>query len=98
MVYICYTLAYIYNEKYAYCELIYFPGVQGLLVLLWVYLVDLMRRFIATHELGEVLLFTMTPLLILAAGVSFFLCFLMERCGESILPTKSSYSAMLELD
>jgi hypothetical protein len=72
--------------------------VQGLLVLLWVYLVDLMRRFIATHDVGEVLFFIMTPSLILAAGVSFFLCFLMESCGEFILPTKSSYSAMLELD
>ena len=71
------------DAKYAYREYIYFPGVQGLLILLCVFLVDLMRRYIATHDVG-VLLFTMTPLLILAVGVSMFLCLLMESCGEFI--------------
>ena len=31
-----------------------FFGLQGLLVLLWVYLVDLLRRYVTTHEIGEV--------------------------------------------
>ena len=71
------------DAKYAYREYIYFPGVQGLLILLCVFLVDLMRRYIATHDVG-VLLFTMTPLLILAAGVSLFFCFLMESFRKFI--------------
>ncbi|XP_066338174.1 uncharacterized protein [Miscanthus floridulus] len=62
---------------------IYICIVRGLLALLWVYLVDLMRRYMATHGLGE-LFFTMTPLLILAAGVSLFFCFLMESFRKFI--------------
>lgn len=63
---------------------------RGLLVLLWVYLVDLLRRYVTTHEIVEVF-FTMCPLGILAVCVSAFFCFLMESFSEYILSLKASY-------
>ncbi|RCV37437.1 hypothetical protein SETIT_8G062700v2 [Setaria italica] len=58
---------------------------RGLIVLLWVYLIDLMRRYVATHSVEE-LFFTMLPLGILAAAVSMIFCFLMGSIDRCIPP------------
>ncbi|CAN6374529.1 unnamed protein product [Urochloa humidicola] len=58
--------------------------IRGLLALLWVYLVDLLRRFVTTHCVEEII-FTICPLGILAVSVSALFCFLMESIGESFL-------------
>ncbi|CAO2152801.1 unnamed protein product [Urochloa humidicola] len=58
--------------------------IRGLLALLWVYLVDLLRRFVTTHCVEEII-FTICPLGILAVSVSVLFCFLMESIGESFL-------------
>ncbi|CAN6362512.1 unnamed protein product [Urochloa humidicola] len=56
--------------------------IRGLLALLWVYLVDLLRRFVTTHSVEDII-FTICPLGILAVSVSVLFCFLMESIGES---------------
>lgn len=55
---------------------------QGLLVLLWVYLVDLLRRYVTTSSAEEIF-FTMCPLGLLAACLTVLFCFLMERFSAS---------------
>ncbi|CAO2148052.1 unnamed protein product [Urochloa humidicola] len=61
---------------------------RALLVLLWVYLIDLVRRYVASHSVEE-LFFTIFPLGILAVAVSMFFCFLMgsiDKCVPPIIP------------
>ncbi|XP_062183396.1 uncharacterized protein LOC133887454 [Phragmites australis] len=58
-------------------------SIRGLLVLLWVYLINLMRRYVTTHS-AEELIFTICPLGLLGLGVSVFFCFLMESFSECI--------------
>ncbi|XP_062181820.1 uncharacterized protein LOC133886105 [Phragmites australis] len=58
-------------------------SIRGLLVLLWVYLINLMRRYVTTHS-AEELIFTICPLGVLGLGVSVFFCFLMESFSECI--------------
>ncbi|KAG2556320.1 hypothetical protein PVAP13_8NG084504 [Panicum virgatum] len=60
---------------------------RGLIALLWVYLIDLMRRYVATHSVEE-LVFTMCPLGILALAVSMFFCVLLG-CLEKCVPSTS---------
>ncbi|CAN6380842.1 unnamed protein product [Urochloa humidicola] len=59
---------------------------RGLIVLLWVYLIDLMRRYVATHSLEE-LVFTLCPLGILVVAVSMFFCILMGIIDKHVQPT-----------
>ncbi|KAG2560707.1 hypothetical protein PVAP13_8KG094600 [Panicum virgatum] len=60
---------------------------RGLIALLWVYLIDLMRRYVATHSVEE-LVFTICPLGILALAVSMIFCVLLG-CLEKCVPPKS---------
>ena len=71
----------IFTETYAWFNL------QGLIALLWVYLIDLMRRYVATHSVEE-LVFTICPLGILALAVSMIFCVLLG-CLEKCVPPKS---------
>ncbi|WVZ59646.1 hypothetical protein U9M48_009760 [Paspalum notatum var. saurae] len=59
--------------------------IKGMFALPWVYLVDLMRRYVATSDLEE-LFFTLTPLVILAASVTVFFCYWVEKLGECVHP------------
>ena len=71
----------IFTETYAWFNL------QGLIALLWVYLIDLMRRYVATHSVEE-LVFTICPLGILALAVSMIFCVLLG-CLEKCVPSTS---------
>jgi len=68
----------IFTETYAWFNL------QGLIALLWVYLIDLVRRYVATHSVEE-LAFTICPLGLLSLAVSMFFCVLLG-CLEKYLP------------
>ncbi|KAG2560777.1 hypothetical protein PVAP13_8KG085500 [Panicum virgatum] len=67
---------------------------RGLIALLWVYLIDLVRRYVATHSVEE-LAFTICPLGLLALAVSMFFCVLLgclEKCLPPISPSPKMQS------
>ncbi|CAD6257761.1 unnamed protein product [Miscanthus lutarioriparius] len=67
---------------------------RGLIVLLWVYLVDWMRRYMTTHSTEE-LMFTICPLGTLVIVVSVFFCLLMgclDECMDEPEHSTNSYT------